>query len=95
MPADYLQFATTLGRDFKAIRSMVDRIVGCANPDDPASVDEAGLEAVKYVETRCAEGGSTMIFRQSTQPLNREKLSNALALLVRHRIEAKRRTPGA
>jgi hypothetical protein len=94
MPADFLQLATTLSRDFREINSMVERIAGRANPDDPTSVDEAGLEAAKFVETRCAQGGSTMIFQQSKSVLNRDRLSNALALLVRHRIEAKRSMPG-
>jgi len=73
---------------------MVERIAGRANPDDPTSVDEARLEAAKFVDTRCAQGGSTMIFQQSKSALNRDRLSNALALLVQHRIEAKRRMPG-
>jgi len=90
MPEDFLQLATTFNRDFRELRSSAERMARQANPDDPVSVERAALEAVTFIEARCAQGGTTRIFQPSKSTLDRERLSSALAFLVRGKIEGKR-----
>jgi hypothetical protein len=93
MPEDFLQLATTFARDFRELSAMADRLANHANPDDADSIDKALFDAAAFVETRCAQGGSTMIFPPSKSIADREKLSDALAVMVRRKIELKRRKP--
>jgi hypothetical protein len=89
MPDDFLQFSAAFRRDFSELRSAVERIAARAHPDDPESVDRAVLEAVKFIEDRCAGGGATMLFQQSSPPVNRERLTDALTQLILRKIAAK------
>jgi hypothetical protein len=93
MPEDFLRLATTFSRDFRELASMADRLAKQSNPDDAQSIDKALADAAAFVETRCAQGGSTMIFPPSKSIADREKLSDALALMVRRKIEFKPREP--
>ncbi|MGI8990033.1 MAG: hypothetical protein ACR2I2_10675 [Bryobacteraceae bacterium] len=92
MEQDFLQLASTFGRDFRELKSAAQGIVDRTNPDDPASVDEAVFEAGRFVETRCRQGGATMLFQASKPARERERLSRALVRFVLGSIESKRRT---
>jgi hypothetical protein len=93
MPQDFLQLSTTFGRDFRELRSTAEHIAGRVNPDDPSSVEAAVLEAAKFIETRCAQGGATMIFQPSRSFAERERLSDAFVRLVLQKIEGKHSMP--
>jgi hypothetical protein len=94
MPEDFLRLATTFSRDFRELESMAEQIAVRVNADDATSIEEAVLEGAKFIETRCAQGGTTMIFQPSKSTLDRERLSDALGHLVRRKIAGKRGSPG-
>jgi len=92
MPQDFLQMTAAFNRDFADLESMADRIAKRANPADPNSADE---EAARLIHTRCAQGGTTMLFQPSKSASDRERLVYGLVYLVRRKIEGKRGRPGA
>ena len=87
MPDDFLQLASAFSRDFKDLRSMADRIAERLDSAEPISIEQAALEANRLINTRCSQGGSTMVFPPSKSVVNRERLSIALARLALHKIE--------
>jgi hypothetical protein len=90
IPEDFLRLAGSFSRDFADIRSLADRIAARVDPYDPSSVDEAIIEAVKFVETRCAQGGNSAVFQTPQSDPVRDPLSNAMVHLVCKKIEDKR-----
>jgi hypothetical protein len=78
MQEDSLRIVSTFNRDFADLESMAERIARRANPEDADSLDKAVFEAAKLIETRCAQGGTTMLFQPPRSALDHERLLSGL-----------------
>lgn len=78
MAQDFLRLASAFGKDFGELRLAAHGIVARTDPDDPASMHAAVLEAPRFVDTRCRQGGTTMLFQASKAARERERLSDVL-----------------